>query len=211
MLPALQVRAYRWLFASSIFWTWGRWGLFFLAAFHVNEITDSPRLVQLTGTAGWAPMLLGAMVGGVIADRYQRVVIVRCQLALMVPMLAWLASEDCSVNGKAFSAWCGRYARAFIGLSEGWLAPDAEPVSPDTIGANLEAIESRESYSVPEGIWDELRSIGRDEPARRAPEEKFERWPLRTLRPCRPAYTAAEWLRSRRDGGVGSVASRWPN
>ena len=69
--------------------------------------------------------------------------------AAVVPMLAWLASPACSVNGEAFSAGCGRYARVFIGLAEGWLAPDGEPPTPGEVAAHLDEIEDRSRYGVP--------------------------------------------------------------
>lgn len=94
LFPAFDVADYRWYFLSGICWTWARWGLAFLAAFHINEVTDSPRLVQLTGTASWGPMLLGGVVGGVIADRYHRVLIVRVQLLVMVPVAAALGGLE---------------------------------------------------------------------------------------------------------------------
>ena len=40
---------------------------------------------------------------------------------LVSPMVAYLASRNCTVSGEAFSAGCGRFARVFIGVTE-WLA-----------------------------------------------------------------------------------------
>ena len=90
VFPALAVPSFVQFFASGIFWYWARWGFGFLTAFHVNEVTDSARLVQLTGTALWTPMLVGGVMGGVLADRYNRVKIVRVQLMAMVPVAGLL-------------------------------------------------------------------------------------------------------------------------
>ncbi len=73
------------LWITGVCWHWGRWAIAFLAAYHVNELTDSPRMVQLTGTAMWAPLLLGGVVGGVIADRFNRLTTIRMQLLALIP------------------------------------------------------------------------------------------------------------------------------
>ena len=86
LFPAFDAPGFRWFYLSGICWFWGRWGVAFIAAYHINEVTDSPRLVQLTGTSIWAPMLLGGVIGGVIADRYNKVKIVRGQFLLMIPV-----------------------------------------------------------------------------------------------------------------------------
>ncbi len=50
-------------------------------------MTDSPRMVQLTGTTMWAPLLLGGALGGVFADRFDRLRTIQWQLAALVPMV----------------------------------------------------------------------------------------------------------------------------
>jgi len=75
------------LLFAGMCWHWARWGIAFLSAFWVNGITDSPRMVQLTGTTMWAPLLLGGALGGVIADRFDRLRTVRLQLVLLVPVV----------------------------------------------------------------------------------------------------------------------------
>jgi len=44
-------------------------------------------MVQLTGTTMWAPLLLGGALGGVFADRFDRLRTVQWQLALLIPMV----------------------------------------------------------------------------------------------------------------------------
>jgi predicted MFS family arabinose efflux permease len=88
LLTAFEAPGFRAFYLSGICWFWGRWGTAFLAAYYINQATDSPRLVQLTGTSIWGPMLLGGVAGGVIADRYHRVKIVRLQLFVMIPATA---------------------------------------------------------------------------------------------------------------------------
>lgn len=76
------------LWLSGLCWHWSRWAIAFLAGYHVNVVTASPRLVQLTGTVMWAPLLLGGALGGVISDRFDRRRTVRWQTALLIPFVA---------------------------------------------------------------------------------------------------------------------------
>jgi NAD(P)-dependent dehydrogenase (short-subunit alcohol dehydrogenase family) len=77
----------------------------------------------------------------------------------LVPLPTYLASRDCTVNGEAFSGGGGRFARVFVGVTDGWLTDaDAEPTAED-IAAHMDEIEDRTSFLVPSSIYDELRSI----------------------------------------------------
>ena len=80
--------------------------------------------------------------------------------AQVAPLVTWLASSACTVNGEAFSAGCGRYARTFVGLVPGWLTPGAEPPTAEDVGDHLDEIQDQNGYTVPGAIWDELRWIG---------------------------------------------------
>ena len=54
-------------------------------------------MVQLTGTTMWAPLLLGGALGGVFADRFDRLRSIRWQLALLAPtvvMVGFLELND---------------------------------------------------------------------------------------------------------------------
>ncbi len=58
-----------------------------MSAYYVNELTDSPRLVQLTGAVMWAPLLLVGALGGVIADRLDKLRTVQVQLVVLIPLV----------------------------------------------------------------------------------------------------------------------------
>ena len=85
---AFAARGFAPLWFSGLCWHWGRWAIAFLSSYHVNQITDSPRMVQLTGAVMWAPLLFGGAIGGVISDRFDRRRTVRLQTALLVPFVA---------------------------------------------------------------------------------------------------------------------------
>ncbi|MGH1487790.1 MAG: MFS transporter [Acidimicrobiales bacterium] len=71
---------------SGLIWHLTRWVVAFLGTYLVNELTGSPRLVQLAGTFLYAPLLLGGVLGGVVSDRFDRLVTVRVQLAALIPL-----------------------------------------------------------------------------------------------------------------------------
>ncbi|HWW20578.1 MAG TPA: SDR family NAD(P)-dependent oxidoreductase [Steroidobacteraceae bacterium] len=79
---------------------------------------------------------------------------------LVAPMVAYLASAACAVNGEAFSAGGGRYGRVFIGVADGWLSPAGACATAEDIEAHLDEIEDIGTYRVPASSWDELRDIG---------------------------------------------------
>jgi NAD(P)-dependent dehydrogenase (short-subunit alcohol dehydrogenase family) len=100
-----------------------------------------------------------AMWDDLMATGMERPLPAQATAERLVPLPTYLASNACTVSGEAFSGGAGRYARVFIGVTEGWLAPDATVPTAEDIAANLDQIEDRSSYLVPENIYDELRSI----------------------------------------------------
>jgi predicted MFS family arabinose efflux permease len=85
------------VYAVGAIWSIARWGLGFLGAFVANDLTGSPRLVQLTGSAMWGPLLLGGLIGGSVSDRFDRRRTVLAQLGVLFPLsvlLGVLALQD---------------------------------------------------------------------------------------------------------------------
>ncbi|MBW0018762.1 MAG: SDR family NAD(P)-dependent oxidoreductase [Mycobacterium sp.] len=78
---------------------------------------------------------------------------------LVVPLVTFLASSACTFTHRNYSAAAGRYARVFVGLSEGWLAPaESEPTAED-IQAHLEQISATDTFFVPTSIVDEVLEV----------------------------------------------------
>lgn len=92
----MSVQGFLPLLFAGMCWHWARWGIAFLSAFWINEMTDSPRMVQLTGTTMWAPLLLGGVLGGVFADRFDRLRTIQWQLALLIPMVVLIGLLESS-------------------------------------------------------------------------------------------------------------------
>ncbi|MCC6436127.1 MAG: MFS transporter [Acidimicrobiales bacterium] len=74
------------VWAAGWIWSIARWGMGFLGAYVVNDLTGSPRLVQLTGTFMWGPLLFAGLVGGAVSDRVDRRRAVLVQLGVMIPL-----------------------------------------------------------------------------------------------------------------------------
>jgi NAD(P)-dependent dehydrogenase (short-subunit alcohol dehydrogenase family) len=76
-----------------------------------------------------------------------------------VPMVTYLASEDCTRTHRYYSTAMGRYARVFMALAAGW-NPDAEhPPTAEEIAVNLEHIEDEDEFDVPVSVADELEMV----------------------------------------------------
>jgi NAD(P)-dependent dehydrogenase (short-subunit alcohol dehydrogenase family) len=78
----------------------------------------------------------------------------------LIGLPTYLASSACSVNGEAFSGGGGRYARIFVGVTDGWLCDAGKAPTAEDVVAHLDEIEDRSSFLVPGSIYDELRAIG---------------------------------------------------
>lgn len=78
---------------------------------------------------------------------------------LVVPLVTFLASSACRFTHRNYSAAAGRYARVFVGLSEGWLADAQSQPTAEDIQAHLEEISSTEKFCVPASIVDEVLEV----------------------------------------------------
>lgn len=85
MFASLRQPGYLLLYAAGFLFGTARWGLGFLAAFMANELTGSPRAVQLTGAALWAPLFLAGVPAGWLADRFDRRALLVGTVALLTP------------------------------------------------------------------------------------------------------------------------------
>jgi len=68
--------------------------------------------------------------------------------ALVAPMVAFLAHEDCPVSGEVYAAGAGRFARIFIAQTEGYVHATLDPTVED-VAEHWAAINDETGYSVP--------------------------------------------------------------
>lgn len=73
-------------------------------------------------------------------------------------LVLYLASSACEANGLAISALAGRYARAFVGLTGGWVAASGDVVPDDVADSFREIVEIRDVI-VPASMLEEIESV----------------------------------------------------
>lgn len=78
---------------------------------------------------------------------------------LVVPLVTFLASSACTFTHRNYSAAAGRYARVFVGLSEGWLADAESQPTAEDIEAHLEQMSATDRFIVPATIVDEVLEV----------------------------------------------------
>ncbi len=72
--------------------------------------------------------------------------------ALVTPIVAWLAHQDCDVTGEIYSVGGGRVARIFIGETEGFYKAD---LSLEDIRDNWATIRNTDGYHIPANLAEE--------------------------------------------------------
>jgi NAD(P)-dependent dehydrogenase (short-subunit alcohol dehydrogenase family) len=85
----------------------------------------------------------------------------------VTPLVVYLASEECMLTQKAFSAAWGRYARVFVGATVGWYGPRDLPAAPEDLREHLSEITDRSRYFVPGSVYDEAGYVIENLPAAR--------------------------------------------
>jgi NAD(P)-dependent dehydrogenase (short-subunit alcohol dehydrogenase family) len=83
----------------------------------------------------------------------------RLRPELVTPMVAYLASDSCAVTGRMYSAVAGRYARAFVGVTDGWLTDPDSPVGASDLHSHREVLDDMKSYSVPASLEGEFAVV----------------------------------------------------
>jgi NAD(P)-dependent dehydrogenase (short-subunit alcohol dehydrogenase family) len=72
-------------------------------------------------------------------------------------LVTFLASKANSATGQVYSACAGRYARVFVGVAPGWIAPDVASVAAEDLSDHFEEIDAH-GYKgcVPSSVDDEM-------------------------------------------------------
>lgn len=74
------------------------------------------------------------------------------ETAFVAPMLAYLAHESCDVNGEILIAGAKRYARWFLGVTDGWLDTGDAGTTIEDIAAHWDEINDPTDYYVPSNL-----------------------------------------------------------
>jgi NAD(P)-dependent dehydrogenase (short-subunit alcohol dehydrogenase family) len=78
---------------------------------------------------------------------------------LVVPMVTYLTSRECTFSHQYYSAGAGRFARVFTGLGEGWAAPRGSVPTAEDVSDHIDEISATEPFTVPMSIVDEVIGI----------------------------------------------------
>ena len=85
-LTSMGVRGYPALWFTGWVWHVARWMAVFASSYRVNELTGDALLVQLVGAAFTAPMFLGGLAAGTLADRLDGRRIVTGAFIVLAPL-----------------------------------------------------------------------------------------------------------------------------
>jgi NAD(P)-dependent dehydrogenase (short-subunit alcohol dehydrogenase family) len=78
---------------------------------------------------------------------------------LVTPMVVYLASRACVTSHRNYSAIGGRYARVFIGLTQGWLAGRGTEPTADDVAAHVAEVSATDEFTIPETNYEEVFEI----------------------------------------------------
>ncbi len=75
----------------------------------------------------------------------------------VTPLSVYLVSEQSEHSHEVYSVGGGRYARIFVGLTQGWTA--VEVPSAEELAANMDTVRDPEGYIIPGSIADEMKLL----------------------------------------------------
>lgn len=73
----------------------------------------------------------------------------------------YLVSEECPVTHEVYTAGGGRYARIFVGLTDGWVKGPGEPASLEEVAAHFEEIRDPQGHVIPTSTRDDLLRVAK--------------------------------------------------
>jgi NAD(P)-dependent dehydrogenase (short-subunit alcohol dehydrogenase family) len=79
----------------------------------------------------------------------------------VAPMITLLASDRCPVTGEAFSCVAGRFARVFLGVTDGWIAPSVHDLTAEELAAHLDEIRDLRRFDVPASMAEVFEHVVR--------------------------------------------------
>ena len=77
----------------------------------------------------------------------------------VTPLVTYLCSEKCELSHEIFDVGGGRYARIFVGMAKGWVAPKGSIPKAEDIFDHIDVVRDREGYTIPESIADETKAV----------------------------------------------------
>jgi len=78
----------------------------------------------------------------------------------VTPLALYLVSRDCPLTHEVFSVGAGRYARAFVGVSDGWFSGKGTVPTAEEVAEHIGDIRDLTNYIVPDNANGELAVLG---------------------------------------------------
>jgi NAD(P)-dependent dehydrogenase (short-subunit alcohol dehydrogenase family) len=79
--------------------------------------------------------------------------------SFVTPLVSYLCSDKCELTHEIFDVGGGRYARIFVGMCKGWVAPKGKIPQPEDILENIDVIRDQQGYTIPTSIADETKAV----------------------------------------------------
>jgi NAD(P)-dependent dehydrogenase (short-subunit alcohol dehydrogenase family) len=79
--------------------------------------------------------------------------------SFVTPLVVYLSSEKCELTHEIFDVGGGRYARIFVGMGKGWLAPKGKKPTADDIFDHIDVIRDTSDFVIPQSIAEETGAI----------------------------------------------------
>jgi NAD(P)-dependent dehydrogenase (short-subunit alcohol dehydrogenase family) len=79
--------------------------------------------------------------------------------SFVTPLVVYLCSEKCELTHEIFDVGGGRYARIFVGMAKGWMAPKGRKPSADDIFDHIDVIRDTPGFVIPASIAEETGAI----------------------------------------------------
>jgi NAD(P)-dependent dehydrogenase (short-subunit alcohol dehydrogenase family) len=77
----------------------------------------------------------------------------------VIPLVTYLVSQNCRTSHAIYSAAGGRFARVFIGVTEGWQGPRDKPATAEAVASHFDEVEDRTHWVEPDDLTDEYKKI----------------------------------------------------
>lgn len=135
----------------------GMLGLMNVAALEGAEFGITANAVMpMAGTR-----LAGAVLGEAGQTPDARAFLEQLRVDQVAPVVAYLASRDCTATHTVLSAFAGRVAMLQVGVTDGWFSPD-RTLSAEDVAEHLPIIMNTDDLLVPGSIFDEMtHTLGR--------------------------------------------------
>jgi hypothetical protein len=79
---------------------------------------------------------------------------------LVSPLIAYLVSDACTLNGEVFVVGGGMIARAFIGETKGaFTNPKKQPPTPEWVAENIEQIMDTKEFTIPGAVQEDTLKV----------------------------------------------------